>query len=296
METRKVRRTQVEGGFSERIIGAVLFAVILIGTLIWGAVPFTCAVALASIIGSVELFSMFETKGQATPTAAVVGIVGSISYVFLAHYRPIESIGYVTVGVIFISFMWYTLVLRHVKPTKAVALTIFAPLLTGLCLSYLVLLRDFSSKASLSHNSGWWIVLFLILLIWVYDICAWAVGRKIGRHKMAPSISPNKSWEGTIGATLGVLAASVLFRLIIVAITGSKQFPWFTYPCAIVIGVLVCIFGPLGDLSESLMKRDYGMKDIGKMIPGHGGIMDRFDSTFFTAPVVFYVVYYFFIK
>ena len=296
METRKVRRTQVEGGFSERIIGAVLFAVILIGTLIWGAVPFTCAVALASIIGSVELFSMFETKGQATPTAAVVGIVGSISYVFLAHYRPIESIGYVTVGVIFISFMWYTLVLRHVKPTKAVALTIFAPLLTGLCLSYLVLLRDFSSKASLSHNSGWWIVLFLILLIWVYDICAWAVGRKIGRHKMAPSISPNKSWEGTIGATLGVLAASVLFRLIIVAITGSKQFPWFTYPCAIVIGVLVCIFGPLGDLSESLMKRDYGMKDMGKMIPGHGGIMDRFDSTFFTAPVVFYVVYYFFIK
>jgi len=296
LETRKVRRTQVEGGFSERIIGAVLFAVILIGTLIWGAVPFTCAVALASIIGSVELFSMFETKGQATPTAAVVGIVGSISYVFLAHYRPIESIGYVTVGVIFISFMWYTLVLRHVKPTKAVALTIFAPLLTGLCLSYLVLLRDFSSKASLSHNSGWWIVLFLILLIWVYDICAWAVGRKIGRHKMAPSISPNKSWEGTIGATLGVLAASVLFRLIIVAITGSKQFPWFTYPCAIVIGVLVCIFGPLGDLSESLMKRDYGMKDMGKMIPGHGGIMDRFDSTFFTAPVVFYVVYYFFIK
>jgi phosphatidate cytidylyltransferase len=296
LETRKVRRTQVEGGFSERIIGAVLFAVILIGTLIWGAVPFTCAVALASIIGSVELFSMFETKGQATPTAAVVGIVGSISYVFLAHYRPIESIGYVTVGVIFISFMWYMLVLRHVKPTKAVALTIFAPLLTGLCLSYLVLLRDFSSKASLSHNSGWWIVLFLILLIWVYDICAWAVGRKIGRHKMAPSISPNKSWEGTIGATLGVLAASVLFRLIIVAITGSKQFPWFTYPCAIVIGVLVCIFGPLGDLSESLMKRDYGMKDMGKMIPGHGGIMDRFDSTFFTAPVVFYVVYYFFIK
>jgi phosphatidate cytidylyltransferase len=113
---------------------------------------------------------------------------------------------------------------------------------------------------------------------------------------MAPSISPNKSWEGTIGATVGVLAASALFRLIIVAIIGSKQLPWFSYPCAIVIGVLVCIFGPLGDLSESLMKRDYGIKDMGKMIPGHGGIMDRFDSTFFTAPVVFYVVFYFFIK
>lgn len=191
--------------------------------------------------------------------------------------------------------MWYMFVLRHVKPTKAVALTIFAPLLTGLCLSYFVLLRDTTSKASLHHNRGWWIVLFVVLLIWVYDICAWAVGRKIGRHKMAPSISPNKSWEGTIAATIGVLAASALFRLIITAINGGKEFPWFTYPCALVIGAIVVVFGPLGDLSESLMKRDYGIKDMGKMIPGHGGIMDRFDSSFFTVPIVFYILFYFFI-
>ncbi|MHB8895509.1 MAG: phosphatidate cytidylyltransferase [Candidatus Geothermincolia bacterium] len=296
METRKVRRTPTEGGFSERIVGAVLFAVIMLGTLVWGALPFTFAIALAAIIGSVELFSMFETKGQATPTAAAVGIVGSLAYVFLAHFRPIESIGYVTIGIIFVSFMWYMFVLRHVKPTKAVALTIFAPLLTGLCLSYFVLLRDYTSKASAHHNRGWYIVLFVLVLIWVYDICAWAVGRKIGRHKMAPSISPNKSWEGTIAATVGVLAASALFRLIIVSINGTREFPWFTYPCALVIGVIVVIFGPLGDLSESLMKRDYGIKDMGKMIPGHGGIMDRFDSSFFTVPIVFYVVFYFFIK
>jgi phosphatidate cytidylyltransferase len=296
LETRRVKRTPAEGGFSERIVGAVAFAVILIGTLIWGALPFTFAIALAGIIGSIELFSMFETKGQATPTAAAVGIAGSLAYIFLAHFKPIESIGYVTVGIIFVSFMWYMFVLRHVKPTKAVALTIFAPLLTGLCLSYLVLLRDFTSKASLHHNRGWWFVLFLIALIWVYDICAWAIGRKIGRHKMAPTISPNKSWEGTAAATVGVLAASVLFWLIITAINGSKEFPWFSWYCALIVGGLVVIFGPLGDLSESLMKRDYGIKDMGKMIPGHGGIMDRFDSTFFTAPVVFYVVYYFFIR
>ena len=296
METRRVRRTPVEGGFSERIIGAVLFAVIFLGTLVWGGLPFALAVALAAVIGSVELFSLFETKGQATPTAAVLGIGGSIAFVLLAHYRPIESIGYVLIGIIFLSFMWYMFVLRHVKPTKAVALTIFAPLLTGFCLSFLVLIRDFSSKASLHHNSGWWIVLFLILLIWIYDVCAWAVGRKIGRHKMAPTISPNKSWEGTIAATVGVLAASVLLRLIITAIAGAKEFPWFTYGAAIVVGVIVVIFGPLGDLSESLIKRDYGVKDMGKLIPGHGGIMDRFDSTFFTAPVVFYILYYFFIK
>jgi len=253
-------------------------------------------VALAAVIGSVELFSMFESKGQATPTAAVLGIGGSIAYVLLAHFRPIESFSYITFGIIFLSFMWYMLVLRHVKPTKAVALTIFAPLLTGFCLSFLVLIRDFSGKAARNHSSGWWIVLFLILLIWIYDICAWAVGRKIGRHKMAPTISPNKSWEGTIGATVGVLGASVLLRLIIVAIVGGNNFPWFTYWVALVIAVIVVIFGPLGDLSESLMKRDYGIKDMGKLIPGHGGIMDRFDSTFFTAPVVFFFLFYFVFK
>jgi phosphatidate cytidylyltransferase len=269
----RTRRPPEAGGFSERIVGAVLFAVILLGTLVWGAVPFALGVSLAAVIGSVELFSMFESKGQATPTAAALGIGGSIAYVMLAHFKPIESFSYITFAIIFLSFMWYMLLLRHVKPTKAVALTIFAPLITGFCLSFLVLIRDFSSKAALHHNSGWWIVLFLILLIWVYDICAWAVGRKIGRHKMAPTISPNKSWEGTAAATVGVLAASVLFRLIITA-----------------------IFGPLGDLSESLMKRDYGIKDMGSLIPGHGGIMDRFDSTFFTAPVVFFFLFYFVLK
>lgn len=287
----------------ERVFGAVVFAVILLGTLFWGALPFAFGIAIAAVVGSIELFSMFETKGQATPTAAVIGIGGSIAYVLLAHFKPIESIGYITVGILFVSFMWYMVVLRHVKPIKAVALTVFAPLLTGLCLSYLVLLRDFSSKAAKHHNSGLWIVLFLIALIWVYDICAWVVGRKIGRHKLAPTISPNKSWEGTIAGTLGVFAAAALLRLIIVAIVGSKEFilpgatgSWFSYGVAMVIALLVVILGPLGDLSESLMKRDYGVKDMGRLIPGHGGIMDRFDSTFFTAPAVFYYIFYFVLR
>lgn len=287
----------------ERIFGAILFGIVLLGTLIWGALPFAFGLAIAAVIGSIELFSLFETKGQATPTAAVLGIGGCIAYVLLAHFQPIESFGYITVILIFLSFIWYMLILKHVKPTKAVALTVFAPLLTGFCLSHLVLLRDMTGQTARHHNNGWLIVLFLIALIWVYDIFAWAVGRKIGRHKMAPTISPNKSWEGTIAGTVGVLAAAVLFRLLITAIYGVNEFqnlatgkPWFTYWVALLIGVIVCILGPLGDLSESLIKRDYGVKDMGNLIPGHGGVMDRFDSTFFTAPAVFYVLYYFIIR
>ena len=280
----------------EKVVGAIIFGIVFLGTLVWGALPFTFGVALAAVIGSVELFSMFETKGEATPTAAVLGIAASIAYVFLAHYRPIESIGYVTLGLIFLSFMWYMLVLRHVKPTKAVALTIFAPLLTGFCLSYLVLLRDYASATNPDKNNGWWFILFLIALIWIYDVFAWMIGRKIGRHKMSPSISPNKSWEGTIAGTVGVLAGSIALWAIIRTLMGHLKYGWFTIWVALVIAVIVCIFGPVGDLAESLMKRDYVVKDMGGLIPGHGGIMDRFDSTFFTAPVVFYYLFYFVLK
>jgi phosphatidate cytidylyltransferase len=287
------RERPEKGAVLEKVIGAILFGVIFLGTLIWGALPFTFGVALAAVIGSVELFSLFETKGQATPTAAIIGIAGSIAYVFLAHFRPVESFGYVTVALIFVSFMWYMVVLRHVKPTKAVALTVFAPLLTGFCLSYFVLLRDFAGKTNPNHNNGWWIVLFLIALIWVYDIFAWMIGRKIGRHKMAPTISPNKSWEGTVAGTLGTLLAAGLFRQLIQWILGDSKFGWFSIWVALVIGVIVAILGPLGDLAESLVKRDYGVKDMGRLIPGHGGVMDRFDSSFFTVPAVFFFLFYF---
>jgi len=293
MAERRTRERQGEQvRLAERVLGAVLFVGVFLGFLVWGGLPFTIAVALAGVIASVELFSMFETKGQAVPTAAILGIAGSIAYVFLAHYRPIESIGYVTVALVFLSFMWYMLILRHVKPTKAVALTILAPLLTGLCLSHLVLLRDFAGAAGPSKNNGWWMVLFLMGMIWLFDVFAWAVGRKIGRHKMAPTISPNKSWEGIIAGTVGILALAVPARLFIQAVLGDGKFPWFSNWVALAIAAIVCVLGPLGDLAESLMKRDYGVKDMGSLIPGHGGMMDRFDSTMFAAPAVFYFLLY----
>jgi len=286
-ERRARRGSREDSSVAERVIGAVLFAIIFLGTLIWGKLPFTIAIALAAALGSIELFSLFETKGEAVPTAAVLGILGSVAYVFMAHFKGFASYGYVTIALVFLSFIWYMVVLRHVKPTKAVALTVLAPVLSGLCLSHLVLLREMPIRKS------WLIVIFLMALIWVYDVVAWAIGRKLGRHKIAPSVSPNKSLEGAIAGTVGVIAASILFRLIVVSI---EEYRWFSIGVALVIAAIVVVLGPLGDLSESLIKRDYGVKDLGSLIPGHGGIMDRFDSTLFIAPAVFYYLLYFVIK
>ncbi|MCJ7744939.1 MAG: phosphatidate cytidylyltransferase [Actinobacteria bacterium] len=288
MAERRARRgSREDSSVAERVIGAVLFAIIFLGTLIWGKLPFTIAIALAAALGSIELFSLFETKGEAVPTAAVLGILGSVAYVFMAYFKGFASYGYVTIALVFLSFIWYMVVLRHVKPTKAVALTVLAPILSGLCLSHLVLLRELPIRKS------WLIVIFLMALIWVYDILAWLIGRKLGRHKIAPSVSPNKSLEGAIAGTVGVIAASILFRLIVVSI---EEYRWFSIGVALVIAAIVVVLGPLGDLSESLVKRDYGVKNMGSLIPGHGGIMDRLDSTLFTAPAVFYYLLYFVIK
>jgi phosphatidate cytidylyltransferase len=276
----------------QRVFGAVVFVVVMLGTLLWGPLPFALAITAAAAVGSVELFSMFEAKGSAIPTAAVVGILGSVAYVLLAHFKGLASYGYVTVGLLFVSFMWYMLVLRHVKPTRAVAVTVLAPLLAGLCLSHLVLLNDLLDK-TYPPNRGWLLVLFFLAMIWIYDVLAWAVGRKLGRHKIAPTISPNKSWEGAIAGAVGIFGAAVVGRWIIQLSLGNNRWEWFSIGVALAIAAIVCVLGPLGDLSESLMKRDFGVKDMGKLIPGHGGIMDRLDSTLFTAPAVFYLFFYF---
>jgi len=274
----------------KRVVSAIVFGVIVLGALIWDELAFTFAIALAAVIGSVELFNLFEKRGEeAVPTAAAVGILGALAYVFVAHFKGFASYGYVTIGIIFVCFLWYMLVLKHVKPTRAIAMTVFASLLSGLCLSHLVLLRDLK----LPGGWEWLIVIYLLVLIWVYDIFAWAIGRKLGRRKIAPAISPNKSVEGAIAGTASVFIAAVLFRLIVQAI---HEFHWFSIGVAMIIAAMVCVLGPLGDLAESMVKRDFGVKDMGGIIPEHGGIMDRFDSTLFTAPAVFYYLFYFALK
>ncbi|MDD5748365.1 MAG: phosphatidate cytidylyltransferase [Actinomycetota bacterium] len=287
------RHVQSEGeSLSLRVMGAFIFVALFAGTLFWGGLPFTFGIAIACAIGSFEVFLMLERKGDTIPVAALIGTSGSVAYVFLAHVMPQESFGFVTLAIVILSFAWYMIVLKHVKPTKAIALTIFVPIITGFCLSHLVMMRDVVDKIE-KHRSGLWIVLFVMSIVWMYDVAAWWAGRRFGQNKIAPSISPNKSWEGLVAGTITAIAVSVLLRFLVLWILGSDAYQWLSVPRAIVIALIVCVLGPLGDMSESMMKRDYGIKDMGSIIPGHGGIMDRFDSTLFTAPAIYYYLYYF---
>lgn len=152
--------------------------------------------------------------------------------------------------------------------------TIAGILYIGWLLSHLVALRGLESGRNL---------VFLVLFVtWISDTTAFFVGRRFGRHKLAPSISPAKTWEGTIGGVCGAIVVSILF------FTPTL----FQLPLAcgqvILLSVLVSILGQLGDLIESLLKRNLGVKDSGRLMPGHGGILDRIDSLILAGIVVYY--------
>ncbi|MEO8457875.1 MAG: phosphatidate cytidylyltransferase [Chloroflexota bacterium] len=156
------------------------------------------------------------------------------------------------------------------RPAWAVALA--AVWYIGLLGSYFVLLRDLD-------DDGMWVFL-AVLSTWGTDTCAYAVGRTIGRHKMAPRISPGKTWEGTAGALIGGLVVVVALGLVLdLPVTLGES---------VLLGLVLPAVAVVADLGESVLKRGAGVKDTSVLVPGHGGFLDRLDSLLFTVPLVYY--------
>jgi phosphatidate cytidylyltransferase len=147
-----------------------------------------------------------------------------------------------------------------------------------------VLIREIFSQSELLYSEGGYLIISIMIAIWVCDSAAFFIGSAFGKHKLFPRVSPNKSWEGAVAgfvfAIVSMIAAKAIF-LDILTLTDS-----------IIIGTIVGTVGQIGDLVESLVKRDAGVKDSSAIIPGHGGIFDRFDSLLFTAPVVYIYLHF----
>jgi phosphatidate cytidylyltransferase len=155
---------------------------------------------------------------------------------------------------------------------------------------YLLHWRDYFNQSSYIYgisfadtNTWGLIVFFIFLAIWSCDSFAYFIGKSFGKHKMHPNVSPKKSWEGAIAGLLG--------SVLIFSILTSIYIPEIPLVHSLLIGILIGITGQIGDLAESLLKRDVGVKDSSNLLPGHGGILDRFDSVLFVFPVL--VIYFF---
>jgi phosphatidate cytidylyltransferase len=241
---------------------------------------FTLAVAAVSMLAGWEYLGLAEHGGAKPPRIAVLG---SILALFIGAYLWPDQIPSV-LGFLSLGLLVYCTFLRPVAQVMADAsASIFCLFYVGLTLTTLPALREESNGPSL--------LLFLLCVVWAGDIAALYVGRAWGRHKLASTLSPNKTWEGAIGSLVGsVLAAGGLLAL--AGWLESMNSAKLSYPEEVwywlVLAVLVNLAAQVGDLAESALKRSVGVKDSGSLLPGHGGVLDRIDALLLAAPVLWY--------
>lgn len=252
-----------------RIITAALLASVLLGVvLLLPAIASVAVLAALVVMGAWEWSAFLRTSNVAV-RAAYVALIAILLYTAWHYTGSLERLrAALTVTVVWwiLAFIWVVLAPRRVAPWSAALAGIFALVPAWLALAHL--------RLDWSRGAEW--LLFVFLLVWTADIGGYVFGRRYGRLRLAPSVSPGKTWEGAVGGI--VLSA-------LVALGGSA---WFGVSPGrfVLLCLAVVVFSIVGDLTESLLKRFTGVKDSGTLFPGHGGVMDRIDSVTAAAPVM----------
>ena len=221
---------------------------------------------------SLEAFAMFQRAGFRPAT--LVGALGSGGAVLAAYWKGTAAMPEVFVVVLFASLAWYLARVVEARPVVNVAVTIFGFAWVGVLGSFAALL--------LQVHQGTHLFLGAVVPTVVADMGAWFVGSRVGRHPLAPATSPSKTWEGFVGGAIAALVAG--------AVIGSRVAPWGGIRHGLELGLVVALVAPLGDLVQSMVKRDLRLKDSGALLPGHGGLLDRFDSLLFVLPATYFLV------
>ena len=254
-----------------RVVTGVGMAVLALVCLSLGP---DASVVLATLVVGVctfELFQALHTRGFRPATA--IAILGSVTIVPLAYNRGEFAFVFILPLVMVFTLLWFVFEVVHTRPMVNVAVTIGGFVYVGVIGGFAGLL--------LTSENGVGLLLGVAIPVIAYDILGYLVGSQLGKTRLAPAISPNKTVEGLIGGMTGSIIVSVL---IVKQIT-----PWGHLTDALALGITVAFMAPLGDLSESMLKRDLGIKDFGAILPGHGGVLDRFDALLFCMPAVYFL-------
>lgn len=243
----------------------------MLGAIIFGrTLGLGIVLAVAAVFAVAELYS-FTRREHRMPNE-VFGLIATAAMPIATGLWGYQGLMGSLAGLLVASMLWHV-TFRQVR-TADTAVTVFGAVYVGFMLSHLVLIR--------ALDSGTELALATIIGVWANDVFAYLVGSTMGRHKMAPRISPHKSWEG--------FAAGTAFTVVVWVLVGSVADTGLSLPALTLTGLAVSVAAVVGDLAESRLKREAGVKDSGRLLPGHGGFLDRFDSMIMVSVVAYYLL------
>ncbi|MEC1394996.1 phosphatidate cytidylyltransferase [Bacillus velezensis] len=256
----------------QRLLTGVLAAALFLFLVIFGGLPFTVFVYVMGSIALFELLRMKKLRFFSFP--GLISLLLLWLYMMPDKYHFFDAKMEVTIFAVLI-LLSYTVLVKNTFTFDEVGFIVLATVYIGLCFHYFIEIRNI-------ETNGLLYIFYACVVIWSTDSGAYFVGKSLGKRKLWPEISPNKTVEGFLGGIVIALIFTAVFQLF-------AHLP-ISFPVLLVITLVLSVFGQIGDLVESALKRHYDVKDSGKILPGHGGILDRFDSFLFVMPFLYFLL------
>ncbi len=260
--------------FKTRLLSGIVLVLIALALIITGGDVLLVSLLAISYIGMYELYRVFKME-KGLP--ASIGYVMATLYYVNLRFPFIPDMMMLVLGCLVLLMFAYVFTYPKYK-TEQILAAFFGVFYVAVMLSFVYQTRMIPAGA--------YIVWLIFICSWGCDTCAYCVGVLIGKHKMAPILSPKKSVEGAIGGVIGTALLTMIYAYIFKGQMNIATSDIMQLALVTMVGALISM---VGDLTASAIKRNYDIKDYGKLIPGHGGILDRFDSVIFTAPVIYYL-------
>lgn len=269
------------GQLKNRVIVAIIIGPIILALAYWGKLPFLIFVDFVLLFALKEFYEMAERKGD-FPNP----VPGYLFALFITwdFYFFDQSFTLYLLALAVIVISMFELYRNRGSKYHNVSITVLGIGYLAVLLSFFVAIREMPNQLDIPYLTGGIWILTIFLTVWFGDSVAYFVGNAIGKHKLAPKISPHKTIEGAIGGFLGMLLVPVLATLFFPTYMSIAE--------SLGLGAICGIFGQYSDLTESMFKRDAGVKDSSHLIPGHGGVFDRFDVLFLISPLVYLYLKY----
>lgn len=260
--------------FLQRAISGIVLVVIIAFMLITGGNVLLAFLGAVSIIGVRELYRIWNVDKL---PLGIIGYLGVAAYYVMLYFELTDYWLMLVLFMLVAVMATYVFAFPKYK-ADAVMVVIFGFFYVAVMLSCVYRIRQL--------NDGIYLVWMVFLCSWISDTCAYLVGVTMGKHKFVPNLSPKKTIEGVIGGIVGSVLLGAVYGLILKNYTTAFENP---VPVCMIIGGIGALVSMIGDLAASAIKRNYDIKDYGRLIPGHGGILDRFDSVIFVAPIIYYL-------